>query len=72
MPGGNQASRSRERKLHLSRRDILSSRLGAILTCFAAAGRRHPPPSLPAVLFEPRQLQGGLPTEYTVGDVSEK
>src|SRR5207245_2733104 len=75
MPGGNPGSPEGESGNFIwSRRDILSlAGWGAILTCFAAAGGAILRLLFPRVLFEPpTSFKAGYPTEYTVGDVSEK
>src|SRR2546427_8441293 len=75
MPGGNPGIPEAESGNFIwSRRDILSlAGWGAILTCFAAAGGAILRLLFPRVLFEPpTSFKAGYPTEYTVGDVSEK
>src|SRR5215470_2493288 len=75
MPGGNPGIPEAESGNFIwSRRDLLSlAGWGAILTCFAAAGVAILRLLFPRVLFEPpTSFKAGLPTEYTVGDVSEK
>src|SRR5438067_13736260 len=75
MPGGNPGIPEAESGNFIwSRRDLLSlAGWGAILSCFAAAGGAILRMLFPRVLFEPpTSFKAGYPTEYTVGDVSEK
>src|SRR5439155_9301195 len=75
MPGGDPGIPEAESGNNIwARRGILSlAAWGAILTCFAAAGLAILRMLFPRVLFEPpTSFKAGYPTEYTVGDVSEK
>src|SRR6267143_934881 len=75
MPGGNPGIPEAESGNFIwSRRDLISlAGWGAILTCFAVAGGAILRLLFPRVLFEPpTSFKAGYPTEYTVGDVSEK
>ena len=75
MPGGNPGIPEAESGNFIwSRRDILSlAGWGGILTCFAIASLAILRLLFPRVLFEPpTSFKAGYPTEYTVGDVSEK
>src|SRR5256714_10108939 len=75
MPGGNPGIPEAESGHNIwARRDLLSlAPWGAILTCFAAAGLAILRMLFPRVLFEPpTSFKAGYPTEYTIGDVSEK
>src|SRR5207237_8029824 len=75
MPGGNPGTpEAASGNFIWSRRDILPlAGWGAILTCLAAAGGAILRLLFPRVLFEPpTSFKAGYPTEYTVGDVSEK
>src|SRR3982750_1523229 len=75
MPGGNPGIPEAESGNFIwSRRDLLSlAGWGAILTCFGIAGGAIVRLLFPRVLFEPpTSFKAGYPTEYTVGDVSEK
>jgi cytochrome b6-f complex iron-sulfur subunit len=75
MPGGNPGIPESESGHFIwSRRDIVSlAGWGAILTCFAASGGAILRLLFPRVLFEPpTSFKAGFPTEYAVGEVSEK
>src|SRR5260370_40462892 len=75
MPGGNPGIPETESGNFIwSRRDLVSlAAWGAILTYFAASGGAILRMLFPRVLFEPpTSFQAGYPTEYTVGDASEK
>lgn len=76
MPGGQPGIPEAEAGNNIwSRRDVASIFVGwaAILTCFAAAGGAILRLLFPRVLFEPpTAFKAGYPTEYGVGEVSEK
>jgi cytochrome b6-f complex iron-sulfur subunit len=75
MPGGNPGIPEAESGNNIwSRRGIVSlAAWGAILTCFAAAGAAILRMLFPRVLFEPpTAFKAGYPTEYGVGDVSQR
>jgi len=75
MPGGDPGiPESQSGNSIWARRDLLSlAAWGAILTCFAASGLAILRMLFPRVLFEPpTSFKAGYPTEYSVGEVSEK
>src|SRR3954471_5124604 len=75
MPGGDPGiPESQSGNSIWARRDLLSlAAWGAILTCLGASGLAILRMLCPRVLVEPpTSFKSGYPTEYAIGEVSEK